>query len=128
MKGSCHCKTVQYEVTKLDQPFAHCHCQTCQKTQGAPFSSSVRVAPEDFKFTAGEDQVKDYYSSPDKARRFCSNCGCHIVAIKEGQPNWILRAATLDEDPGIRPSFHIWCEHDRDWLTLDAPRHDQFPA
>jgi ADP-ribosyl-[dinitrogen reductase] hydrolase len=112
-------------------PATHCHCKTCQKTQAAVWSTSIRVSPDALRFTAGEDKLTDYWSSPDKRRRFCSVCGCHIVAIKDGQDSWILRAATLDEDPQLRPGLHIWCDHDRAWMQVDGQdmvRHPQWPA
>lgn len=128
MKGSCHCGAIKYEVDRLEMPFAHCHCETCQKTQAAVWSTSIRVQPDAMRFITGEALLTDYQSSPDKIRRFCSACGCHIVAIKEGQQGWILRAATLDEDPGVRPAFHIWCSHDRPWLASDSTmdRYDEW--
>jgi hypothetical protein len=29
----------------------------------------------------------------------------------------ILRAATLDDDPGVRPILHMWVSHDVPWLV-----------
>ncbi len=42
-------------------------------------------------------------------------------------PDVILRAATLDDDPGVRPALHMWASHDVPWLVApeDAPRYPE---
>ncbi len=120
MKGSCHCQTVSYEVTQIDGPLEHCHCITCRKTHSASHTTTARVSNQAFRWLSGEERLAAYESSPGKTRLFCSVCGCHIVAMRKGQPHLILRVATLDEDPGLRPRRHIWRSHDVPWLA-DAP-------
>lgn len=35
LKGSCHCGAVKFEMeSKTPQPFMHCYCTICRKTQG----------------------------------------------------------------------------------------------
>lgn len=35
LQGSCHCGAVKFTVaTKTPQPFMHCYCSICRKTQG----------------------------------------------------------------------------------------------
>jgi ADP-ribosyl-[dinitrogen reductase] hydrolase len=66
-------------------------------------------------------------SSPGKLRHFCSVCGSHLVAERLGQPHVIVRIATLDEDPGVRPVMHIWTSHDVPWLEYEAmPAYEEW--
>lgn len=116
MKGSCLCKAVEYEVDQLDMPIIHCHCQTCQKAHAAPLASSAGVQREHFRWLKGKDKLTAFESSPGKLRYFCSICGSHVVAERPAQGHVIVRVATLDEDPGLRPEAHIWCSHDVTWL------------
>lgn len=115
--GSCLCKAVQYEVDELASPIGFCHCLTCQKAHAANFAPTARVKREQFRWLQGQDFVRAFVSSPGKARHFCSLCGSHIVAIKEGQEELILRVATLDGAPNTSPVVHIWTSHDRAWLS-----------
>ena len=41
----------------------------------------------------------------------------------------ILRVATLDEDPGVRPKAHIWASHHVPWLDYgtDLPTFAEAP-
>jgi hypothetical protein len=129
MRGSCHCGTVTYEVDRFATSFGHCHCITCRKTHAAAYVTTARVARESFRILSGEERLSGYESSPGKIRRFCSVCGCHIVADRAGQPYVILRTATLDDDPGVRPKVHIWRAHDVPWLIddPDARSYDEAP-
>lgn len=116
MKGSCLCKAVEYEVGQLDMPIVHCHCQTCQKAHAGPLASSAGVMREHFRWIKGEDKLTAFESSPGKVRYFCAVCGSHMVAERPAQAHVIVRVATLDEDPGLRPEAHIWCSHNVAWL------------
>lgn len=111
------CGMVTYEIHGQVGEITHCHCTTCRKAHGAAFSSVAAVQVSDFKFASGEELIKCYNSSPDKKRCFCSNCGSHIYAYREGQSHYILRLGTLDDDPGTKPANHIW-------LSLKAPWYE----
>ena len=130
LKGSCLCGAVRYEANQLSSPISHCHCATCRKAQGSAYASTARVMREAFRWLAGEERLTRYESSEGKFRYFCSTCGSHLMAERPAQPHVILRVATLDDDPGVRPGFHIWTSHDVPWLTDDGdtPHHAEWPA
>ncbi|MDN6857073.1 GFA family protein [Pseudomonas sp. CAN2814] len=118
--GSCLCGDIGYAVDSLDMPIGHCHCLTCQKAHSAAFASTAGVMREHFRWTRGEDKVAAYESSPGKQRKFCPRCGTQLIAERAGQPHVIVRVASLDDDPGVRPARHIWTSHDRPWLAQDG--------
>jgi ADP-ribosyl-[dinitrogen reductase] hydrolase len=128
MKGSCHCGTVSYEVSRLDS-LGHCHCITCRKTHAAAYATTGRVAREHFRWLRGDDKLTAYESSPGKRRFFCSVCGSQVAAVREGSAYILLRAATLDDDPGIRPQRSIWRSHDVPWLVDSdiVPSYPEWP-
>ncbi len=136
MKGSCACGAVGYEIDSIDTPISHCHCITCRKTHAAAYVSTAGVLREHFKWTQGLDALRAFESSPGKIRHFCSHCGSHLAAERNGSAAMIVRVATLDEEPGYRPEYHIWTEQDvacigrtgRFWLfaakSRRLPTHD----
>lgn len=126
MEGSCLCGTIEYEIVQLDSPIAHCSCRTCRKAHAAAFNSSAAVRREHFRWRKGQESLKSYESSLGKRRYFCGNCGSHLVAERVGEPNLILRVATLDDDPGKRPARHIWQSHEVRWLEY-GPQIPSFP-
>jgi hypothetical protein len=124
------CGEVAYAINGSLGEITHCHCTTCRKAHGSAFSSVAAVQIDDFTFTSGEDLIKCYLSSPGKVRCFCSNCGSHIYAHREGRKHYILRLGTLDDDPGLRPVNHIWVSLKAPWYDLETdcglPKYDEW--
>ena len=116
MRGSCLCKSIEYEVRQLDSPIEHCSCHTCRKAHAAAFNTAASVKHTHFRWLKGEALLKGYESSPGKTRYFCSNCGTHLVACRDGRDYLMLRVATLDDDPHAIPEFQIWASHEVPWL------------
>jgi ADP-ribosyl-[dinitrogen reductase] hydrolase len=128
-QGSCLCGAVRYRIDQLDSPIGHCHCATCRKAHAAEHASTAQVLREHFHWLSGAQKLSAFESSPGKLRRFCSICGTHVVAERAEQPHVILRVATLDEDPGARPSLHIWTAHKVAWLNEagSVPAYAEWP-
>jgi ADP-ribosyl-[dinitrogen reductase] hydrolase len=124
MHGSCLCGEIAYEIDRLDSEIQHCACHSCRKAHAAAFNSSAAVLREHFRWLRGEALLSHYESSPGKTRHFCSRCGTQLVAERTGQAHWILRVATLDDDPGARPTGTIWQSHAVPWLA----HGDDLPA
>ena len=112
MKGSCLCGAVVYEAEAPGLLIGHCSCRTCRKAHAAPFTATARVPRDKFRWLAGADKLRAFESSPGKNRHFCSICGSHLIAERPAEPHVILRVASLDEDPGVKPVVHIWRSHE----------------
>ena len=119
LAGSCLCKAVTYEVDKLASPIGHCHCHTCRKSNASAYTSTARVDRGALRVLTGWETLSAFESTPGKLRRFCSVCGTEVLAEWIDQDQVILRVATLDDDPDVRPIVHIWTSHDVPWLTDD---------
>ncbi len=115
-KGSCLCGAIAYEVDGFLETVSHCACRTCQKSHAAAFNSSAKVADGAFRWLRGEALLKGYESSPGKIRWFCSECGSQLVAKRASKNFSMLRVATLDADPGLRPDAMLWLEDASPWL------------
>ena len=124
MKGSCLCGAVAYEVTPYDMKIGHCSCRTCRKAHSAAFATTARVPRDHFRLLRGEAELRSYESSPGRLRRFCSECGSHIVAERPADPHVVLRVATLDDDPGSQPLIHIWRSHEVPWCAYEGAIKD----
>jgi hypothetical protein len=75
------------------------------------------VKHEHFRWIKGNELLTAFESSPGKARYFCSRCGTQLVAQLQNEDRVILRVASLDDDPGIAPSFQIWASQEAPWLS-----------
>jgi hypothetical protein len=120
---------VRYEVDRLDAPIAHCHCVTCRKAHASAFATTARVLRENFRWTAGAALLRSYESSPGKHRHFCSTCGTQFIAERPAQLHIILRVPTLDDDPGVRATVHIWTSQSPSRLQDEdgMPRYPEWP-
>ena len=119
IKGGCSCGAVRYESRGRLLLFVNCHCPDCRKFSGSAFSSVLAVEEGGFKVASGEDNIVPYQSSPGKHRSFCKTCGCHVFARAETRPGMVLiRAGTLDDDPGLRPQMHIWVKAKAAWYEI----------
>jgi hypothetical protein len=103
----------------------HCYCQTCRKTHSAQRNTAAKVDRKNFALMSGDELLTHYESIPGKFRHFCSKCGAHIYAEYPNLPFVVVRAATLDTDPGIRVSRSVWLSHNHAWLDEDpsVPHH-----
>ena len=118
MKGSCLCGSIEYEISKFETEIVHCHCKTCRKAHSAAFNTTAGVKPESFKWVKGEENLSGFESSPGKVRYFCSKCGTHLIAKKQGAPFWVLRLGSLDDDPKQKPTTSIWMKHHEPWMDF----------
>ena len=124
--GSCLCGNVAYEFSAEVRGVIHCHCTTCRKAHGSAFSSVARVPAAKFRIT-GDKHLNSFESSSGKHRYFCSNCGTHIYAKRDGRDHVILRLGSLDTQLRAKEVAHTWMSHSADWFDLDGylPRYAQ---
>jgi len=125
--GSCLCGVVRWRVDSFEH-MTHCHCSMCRKAHGAPFATYAAARGDGFAWLAGEDAVRRYESSPGFRRAFCGHCGS-VVPAADGDRQVFVPAGCLDDDPGIRPSAHIFFPSRAPWHVVadELPRHDAYP-
>jgi hypothetical protein len=97
---------------------------------GAAFRSRVAIPSEHFHWLAGEDLLTRYCSSPGTIRTFCRVCGSTLVSLFEDNPKTLgLAMGTLDDDPALRPTFHVFVGSKAPWfeITDQSPQFDTLP-
>lgn len=122
LRGSCLCAGIRYEITSDLQLPLHCHCSMCRKATGAAFRSRASVPTAAFRWVAGERLLARYESSPGQVRTFCRVCGSTLVTIFPNSPEELgLAMGTLDDDPGVRPQFHVYVGSKAAWYDISDP-------
>jgi hypothetical protein len=128
IKGSCLCGGVQYEYDGELQEVVVCHCNMCKRAQGTPFVTNSPIKLDLFRIVAGDDLLKSYFSSEQKRRVFCANCGSPIFSQRTDMPETIrLRVGTVTSGKIPSPSYQIFCESMADWfeMSADLPKYQQ---
>ena len=119
LKGSCLCGGIRYEIDAELTAVSNCHCGQCRKASGAAFGTGATIPTASFRFLAGEELLKEWESSPGKRRCFCGRCGSPILKRNDARPEILrLRLGTLDTDPGVKPSKHIYVGSKAPWVEI----------
>lgn len=128
IEGSCLCGGVRYRYDGEIEEISICHCSQCRKAQGSAFAAVSPVATDRLQILAGTELLKEYRSSPDKVRVFCSRCGSPIYSAKDDMPAVRrLRLGTVDTAFRCDNAFHIFTDSKASWWDCDdgLPRFAQ---
>jgi hypothetical protein len=127
--GRCLCGNVRFELDGPVLNAVHCHCSMCRKHHGAAFATWAAAALSGFRYTAGEDAVGRYASSPGFHRSFCTTCGSVMPERLESAGMAICPAGNLEGDPAIEPGLHMFVGSKASWyeITDELPQFEEFP-
>lgn len=59
-RGSCHCGALEWTAKLETSEHVLCHCQTCQKLGGGPYSCNQIIPKDDLKMVKGSPSVYAY--------------------------------------------------------------------
>jgi hypothetical protein len=76
-KGACFCGAVEIEVTGQPNAMGYCHCRSWS---GGPVNAFSLWNAEAIKVTKGAEHVATYNKTDMSFRKFCSQCGGHLMA------------------------------------------------
>jgi hypothetical protein len=131
-RGSCLCGNVAYVLTGTVTRCVYCHCGRCRKARSAPFASSLGTALDGVRFTRGEAELSSYKLPDAKhfTHTFCKSCGSSMPRLDQARGIAIVPMGSLDDDPGVRPSAHIFAGSQAPWDTIsdELPRYDGYPT
>ena len=124
IRGSCLCNSVRWTFDGALSRMIHCHCEMCRKAHAAAFATYLLGSREHFRLDAGEECITAYESSAEFVRAFCSRCGS-VVPYPVDSADIGIPAGPLDDDPGMRPTAHIYADWKAPWhaITDSLPRH-----
>jgi hypothetical protein len=128
--GSCLCGSIKFEVAAPFAAFRYCHCSRCQKASGSAHAANVFVPETQFRWLAGESNVKrfDLPGAKRFAVAFCPECGTRVPHKVATTANVLIPAGVLDGDPGARPDMGIFWKSKAAWYVppADMPVHDEY--
>jgi len=120
LRGSCACGRIRYEIAgNLIGPLTYCHCWRCRKHSGSSFGTTAGIYAADLTFTAGQERLSSWESSPGIHRYFASCCGSPIYKSEDSIPDvYGFRLGTLDDDPMQRVSQHYMTDSKAPWVEI----------
>lgn len=98
LQGQCLCGLVYYHYQAELEKTILCFCQHCQRAQGAMLGWNSPIDQSKFQIVRGQQYLKEYFHSPNKARVFCQECGSPIYSYRLDLPGVLrLRLGTVTE-------------------------------
>lgn len=82
--GACFCGAVNIQVTGDPEMMGYCHCTDCAQWAGAPINAFSLWKPENVVITAGADNIGTFARTEASQRKFCTQCGGHIMTDHPG--------------------------------------------
>ena len=117
LTGRCLCGDVAWETDEDPLWSGHCHCDSCRRATGAPFTSFFGV-PRDSVRWSGEMTA---FASSDGGieRHFCKSCGCHLTVRSPRWPTEAhLYAASLNDPSRFTATAHFHYAEKLPWVAL----------
>ena len=119
LHGRCLCGSVRFEIDVPLGAVVYCHCSMCRRASGTAFATNASIRTEGFRIVAGEEVIAERESSPNSFRAFCSKCGSPLYGRNSVYPQMRrVRLGTLEDDPGVRPSAHVWVGSKAAWYEI----------
>jgi hypothetical protein len=127
--GKCLCGVVRYAVEGPFRYAGYCHCSRCRARTGSAFSAFAGIGRDRLRVTDGEDSIATYEMNPDNIVFFCQRCGSSPFALVRDGQFFHVTMGTLVDDPGIRPTFHIFVSSKGPWheITDSLPQYAELP-
>ena len=121
--ASCNCGSVRITARKQPIRIGLCHCTTCRKESGAPFTTNVIYRTEDV--TIAGDTAS--WKATTDSRHFCPACGSALFGSSDGTGEIEIRLGAFDDVPtDMVPTYELWVTRRETWLpTLADKQHER---
>ncbi len=126
--GRCYCGAVHYAVDGAFAYALNCHCSECRRRSGGAFKPFAGVARECVAVTQGGEALL-VTGTADNNHTGCARCGALLFSVVRDGAFAHVALGTVEGDPGIRPSAHIFVASKAPWfeITDGLPQFAAFP-
>ena len=104
--GACFCGAVQITVTGEPAAMGYCHCESCRHWSAGPVNAFTLWSPDAVKVTRGADRIGSYSKSPQSIRKWCKDCGGHLLTEHPTMGLTDVYAAIIPDLP-FKPGVHV---------------------
>lgn len=125
--GACYCGAITIEAVGIPEAMGYCHCASCRAWSAGPVNAFTLWKPDNVLVTKGAELLGRVQRVANSERRWCTQCGGHVLTH---HPVWGITdvyAATLPSvvfSPGVHVNYGETVLPMRDGL----PKFKDFPA
>lgn len=112
-QASCFCGEVQLTLRHLPEGQGFCHCHSCRSWSAGPVNAFTLWKPEHIEISRGKDKLQAYEGNPVSdhqevvsIRKWCSNCGGHVL-IEHPTMGVVDIPAAIIENFQHEPGLHV---------------------
>ena len=117
LAGKCFCGAVRYAVQGEFLYAAYCHCSNCRRTTGSAFKPFAGIERGKLILEAGAESLL-VFGGENANDTHCGKCGSLLYSVVRGGGFVHVAMGTLVDDPGIRPTHHIFVGSKAPWFTI----------
>ena len=126
-KGSCFCGGVEIEARGAPEAMGYCHCGSCRSYSGAPVTAFTLWKAGDVAVTRGADRLANFNKTDFSGRRYCADCGGHVMVDHPSLGMIDVHAATIP-DLAFQPAVHLHYQESVLPMKDGLPKFRDFPA
>ena len=125
-RGSCFCGSVQLTVTGEPAAMGYCHCESCRHWSAGPVNAFTLWKPDAVTITRGAEHVGTFNKTPRSARKWCRQCGGHLMTDHPGMGLVDVYAAVIPAFP-YRPGVHVHYQETKLHIKDGLPKMKDVP-
>jgi len=125
-QGTCFCGAVAVQATGAPRVMGYCHCRSCRSWSASPVNAFTLWPADSVRVTRGAELIRTYCKSENSHRKFCTQCGGHIMSEHPGFGMVDVYAATIP-DLAFTPAVHVNYSETVMRMTDGLPKYADFP-
>lgn len=125
--GRCFCGAVEIEVRGEPAAMGYCHCESCRHWSAGPVNAFSLWPPDAVTVTRGNDKLRSYNKTPGSTRKWCDNCGGHVLTEHPAMGLVDVYAAVIPE-LGFDPGVHVHYQESVLRMHDGLPKQKDLPA
>lgn len=125
--GTCFCGAVELQVEGKPEAMGYCHCRSCRSWSGSPVNAFTLWSPEAVRITSGAGSIATFQKTALSQRKYCKECGGHLMTIHPPLGLVDVFAATLPA-LAFRPGVHVNYAETVMPMKDGLPKLRDFPA
>ena len=102
--GRCFCGAVEISVVGKPAAMGYCHCQSCRAWSAGPVNAFSLWAPDAVRIVRGADQIGAFSKIASSIRKWCKQCGGHLLTEHPGFGLTDVYTAVIPDLPSL-PCF-----------------------
>jgi hypothetical protein len=125
--GKCFCGAVELKVSGAPAAMGYCHCSSCREWSAGPVNAFTLWAPSAVTVTRGADSLGSYAKTDNSVRKWCKQCGGHMLTEHPRFELTDVYAAVLPELP-FKPMLHVNYQESVLPMKDGLPKQRDFPS